>query len=273
MHIGLLQTKALVAQGGNEAVNPAGETLTSTTHQSEPSIVITTSPSTSNQRPTRRVRPCSFPLQVPPQQVFLRRPRVAPHELVNGFRSLKISINSHVHEFMGGQHHLPSHNIDQSLIANTRDVVGLHSSLDAQRLIAMLADRKTRCEAMQHLFAWTILDKIRISGPPETTLLPPEISECMSSMSGMKEDTRREIFCTVSPPTPTNDILYTLRRPGNTTMGTFCLYLSFGMRSPCQKKLDATARNAGKSFTLRSVGLFLSRVRHPTHVLKSYASI
>ena len=62
--------------------------------------------------------------------------------------------------------------------------------MNLKKVSALLQHGQTRAATLRHIIAWSILQNVRSSGAPETTLLPPEISECMSSMSGMQGDVK-----------------------------------------------------------------------------------
>jgi hypothetical protein len=68
------------------------------------------------------------------------------------------------------------------------EVLGPESPMSVKKVSALLQHDQTRAASIRHIIAWSILQNVRSSGAPETTLLPPEISECMSSMTGMQGD-------------------------------------------------------------------------------------
>lgn len=79
---------------------------------------------------------------------------------------------------------------DASFLRQIDDLLGSQSPVEAQRLAEMLLDNQSQADGLRYLFAWVILENVKGSGPPETTLLPPEISECMSAMTGMRNDVK-----------------------------------------------------------------------------------
>lgn len=68
------------------------------------------------------------------------------------------------------------------------EILGPESPIGLKKLSTLLQHDQTRAAGLRHIMAWSILQNVRSSGAPETTLLPPEISECMSSMTGMQAD-------------------------------------------------------------------------------------
>ena len=68
------------------------------------------------------------------------------------------------------------------------EILGPESLIGVKKVSALLRHDQTRAAGLHHIIAWSILQNVRSSGAPETTLLPPEISECMSSMTGMQAD-------------------------------------------------------------------------------------
>jgi len=68
------------------------------------------------------------------------------------------------------------------------DILRPESPIGLKKLSDLLQNDRTRAASLRHVIAWSILQNIKSSGAPETTLLPPEISECMSSMTGMQGD-------------------------------------------------------------------------------------
>lgn len=68
------------------------------------------------------------------------------------------------------------------------EILGPESPISVKEVSALLQYDQTRAASLRYIIAWSILQNVRSAGAPETTLLPPEISECMSSMTGMQAD-------------------------------------------------------------------------------------
>ena len=115
-------------------------------------------------------------------------------ELVALYARLRGLISDHANGYIGDQNR-SVRRPDPSFIQRLEALIGPQSIIPALRLATMLLDRRTQTSALRFLFAWTILENIRSSGAPETTLLPPEISECMSSMAGMSNDNKGSWYC------------------------------------------------------------------------------
>lgn len=109
-------------------------------------------------------------------------------ELVALYARLRGLISDHANGYIGDQNRSFVRRPDPSFIQRLEALIGPQSIIPALRLATMLLDRRTQTSALRFIFAWTILENIRSSGAPETTLLPPEISECMSSMAGLSND-------------------------------------------------------------------------------------
>ena len=111
-------------------------------------------------------------------------------ELVTLYARLRGVISDHANGYVSSQNRSFVRRPDLSFVQRLENLVGPQSNIPALRLATMLLDRRTQGGALHYLFAWTILENVRSSGAPETTLLPPEISECMSSMVGLDSDNK-----------------------------------------------------------------------------------
>ena len=111
-------------------------------------------------------------------------------ELVALYARLRGIISDHANGYISDHNRSFTRRPDLSFSQRLENLVGPQSIIPALRLATMLLDRRTQAGALRYLFAWTILENIRSMGAPETTLLPPEISECMSSMAGVSSDNR-----------------------------------------------------------------------------------
>jgi hypothetical protein len=120
---------------------------------------------------------------------LLARP-LPEDELLALYTRLRGIISDHANGYISDQNRSFVRRPDPSFIQRLEVLVGPQSVIPALRLATMLLDRRTQAGALRFLFAWTILENIRSSGAPETTLLPPEISECMSSMAGLSNDNK-----------------------------------------------------------------------------------
>ena len=109
-------------------------------------------------------------------------------ELIVMFTQLNSSIADYAQRCMGPNGR-PKLSATESLSCRVLDeVLGPKSPIGVKKVSALLLNDQTRAAGLRHIIAWSILQSIRSSGAPETTLLPPEISECMSSMTGMQGD-------------------------------------------------------------------------------------
>lgn len=126
-------------------------------------------------------------------ETLLARPS-SDDELVAMFTQLNASIADYAQECM-------SLNLRSQLLATKTassrlldELLGLESPLGVSRILSLLQNDQTRGAALRHIIAWSLLQNIRGSGAPETTLLPPEISEFMASMTGMQGDRNGRLF-------------------------------------------------------------------------------
>lgn len=120
---------------------------------------------------------------------LLARP-LPQDELIALYSRLRGAMSDHANVYMGDHNRSFVHRPDSPFVQRLENLVGAQSVIPALRLATMLRDRRTEAGALCYLLAWTILENVRSSGAPETTLLPPEISECMSSMAGLSNDNR-----------------------------------------------------------------------------------
>jgi hypothetical protein len=120
---------------------------------------------------------------------LLARP-LPEDELLAQYARLRSVISDHANGYINDQNRSFVRRPDPSFIQWLEVLTGPQSVIPALRLATMLLDRRTQAGALRFLFAWTILENVRSSGAPETTLLPPEISECMSSMAGLSNDNK-----------------------------------------------------------------------------------
>jgi hypothetical protein len=124
----------------------------------------------------------------PTFETLLAKP-LPEDELVALYARLRGLISDHANGYLSDQNR-SLRRPDPSFIQRLEALVGPQSIIPALRLATMLLDRRTQTAGLRYLFAWTILENVRSSGAPETTLLPPEISECMSSMAGLSNDNK-----------------------------------------------------------------------------------
>lgn len=120
---------------------------------------------------------------------LLARP-LPEDELVALYARLRGVISDHANGYISDQNRSFTRRPDPSFVQRLENLVGPQSVIPALRLATVLLERRTQAGALRYLFAWTILENIRSSGAPETTLLPPEISECMSSMAGLSSENK-----------------------------------------------------------------------------------
>jgi hypothetical protein len=109
-------------------------------------------------------------------------------DLVAMFTQLNTSISDHTQEII-------TPNLRSQLLATKSassqvldELLGLQSPIGVNRIFSLLQNDQTRGAALRHMIVWSMLQNVRDSGASETALLPPEISECMSSMTGMQGD-------------------------------------------------------------------------------------
>jgi hypothetical protein len=131
-------------------------------------------------------------IEKPPSYVaidmLLARP-TSDQEVVAMFTQINNSIADYVRKYADGNR-VPLSTTEHSLYQRLKEVLGQNSLVGAQKLTNVLRDNRTRAAGLYHLLAWSILQNIRSTGAPETTLLPLEISECISSMTGMQGNLR-----------------------------------------------------------------------------------
>jgi hypothetical protein len=131
-------------------------------------------------------------IERPPSYVaidaLLARP-TSDQDVVAMFTQINNSIADYVQKYVD-RDWVPVSTIDYSLKHRLGELLGQNSPVGAQKLANLLRDRRKRVAGLQHLLAWSILENISSTGAPETTLLPPELSECMSSMTGMQSNMR-----------------------------------------------------------------------------------
>ena len=61
-------------------------------------------------------------------------------------------------------------------------------------LTSLLLNPKTRFIAIRFCIAWTIISRIEFTCHSDISFLPPEIADCMSSMSGAESGNKSESF-------------------------------------------------------------------------------
>lgn len=67
-------------------------------------------------------------------------------------------------------------------------LLGLKSPLRLERLEKALACAESRITAVRFLLSWSILRNINVFTPPERSLLPPEIAECIEASQRLRAD-------------------------------------------------------------------------------------
>lgn len=119
---------------------------------------------------------------------LLLAPPIPDSELLTMFKKLQELITSHVERYLADNTPSDTRNLDSSFNQRLSDLAGPACLLGPHNLAKMLLERQTQSITAKHLLAKSILSNIESSGPPETTLLPPELSECMASMAGLKSE-------------------------------------------------------------------------------------
>lgn len=109
-------------------------------------------------------------------------------ELVSLFKRLREHIAQHVDKCLRDGGWAVTRRPDASLVRQLDGLIGSQSVIGAQKLAEMLLDRQSQSDALRFLLAWCLFESIKSTGAPETTLLPPELSECMASMTGLRND-------------------------------------------------------------------------------------
>lgn len=130
--------------------------------------------------------------QIPPAltigRLESRLPQPLPEDTIaKDINMLRIAIKNHAHNY-----YLKTGNaaIGGTAFAGAMaNLLGAKSPINSKRLALLLSQPKTRIDAIRFLLAWTILGRLKHSASPDTTILPPELAECMFSMTAMQEDT------------------------------------------------------------------------------------
>lgn len=103
-------------------------------------------------------------------------------------KKLQELITSHVEGYLAGNTPTDTRNPDPSFNQRLSDLAGPGCLRGPHNLAKMLLEHQTQSIAAKHLLAKSTVNNFESSGPPETTLLPPELSECMASMAGLKSE-------------------------------------------------------------------------------------
>lgn len=108
------------------------------------------------------------------------RDREVAHELC----LLSVFIERHATSYFGsdvaqGQVH-PEQRTETA--QNLAQILDYDAPCRADAMVPLLANSATRVAAVRVLLAWAVLSNIELTSRPETTLLPPELAECMESM-------------------------------------------------------------------------------------------
>jgi hypothetical protein len=120
-------------------------------------------------------------------ETLLARPS-SDEELVAMFTQLNTSIADYAQRCTSTGSQSLATEIDWARALD--EVLGPEPPMSVKKMSALLQHSQTRGATLRHIIAWSILQNVRSLGAPETTLLPPEISECMSSMAGMQGDAK-----------------------------------------------------------------------------------
>lgn len=119
---------------------------------------------------------------------LLLAPPLPESELLAMFKRLKDLIASHVERYLDSGENMTGQRPDQSFNQRLSELLGPGCLVSPQNLGTLLLEPRTQAIGAKYLIARVILSNIDSSGPPETTLLTPELSECMASMAGMKSE-------------------------------------------------------------------------------------
>lgn len=115
--------------------------------------------------------------QLPPPQDF--------NELAIQMQGIYARISDHAHRFFSnGEPSTPKpHPNDSDLAFKISQLLHPDPSIDPGHLAMLLLKPTSRPAAIRFILAWSILKNIELNSPPLTTLLPPELSECLQAMS------------------------------------------------------------------------------------------
>ncbi|KAM0721114.1 hypothetical protein Q7P37_003400 [Cladosporium fusiforme] len=129
----------------------------------------------------------------------LLTPPIPDRELLAMFNRLKRLLTNHAEKFLATGTLAATPKPDPSSNQRLTDLMGPECLVGPHSLSAMLVGRQTKISGAKHLLAKSILGNIESSGLPETTILPPELSECMASMAGMKNEAQGKIALSIQP--------------------------------------------------------------------------
>ena len=119
-------------------------------------------------------------------------PATQDRDITGDFSRLSTVIKNHAHSYYGTSG-TQLQKGDTISGRNAHQLLGSDALIDARTLSSLLANSRSRLAAVRYIIAWTIIRNIELSGPPETTLLPPELAECMQAMSSSSSDPDSEL--------------------------------------------------------------------------------
>jgi hypothetical protein len=105
---------------------------------------------------------------------------VQDNDIRTEMRALGNGIKNHAQSYFASNNstELPSPKVYQHLST----LLGPSCPFGAKALNGMISDPRYRLAAIRFVLAWAIVQNIQMDGPPERTLLPPELAECMTTM-------------------------------------------------------------------------------------------
>jgi len=110
-------------------------------------------------------------------------PPMQDRDIEGQFSRIGTAIMNHAQSYFAPGSAQQSRNLDAAAVAQLDRALGPSSPINGQTLASMLSNPRSRVAAARFLLGWTILESIRPTTMPEYTLLPPELAECMQTMT------------------------------------------------------------------------------------------
>ena len=111
-------------------------------------------------------------------------PPMQDRDISGDMSKLGIAIKNHAHSYYSGT--IGPQALTTGSERAISSLLGSDAPMSSTDLAALLSNPKSTTTAVRFLIGWSILRRVELSCPPETSLLPPELAECLEGMKSFQ---------------------------------------------------------------------------------------
>lgn len=109
-------------------------------------------------------------------------PPLPERELASSMSSFGTMIKNHANSYFSGSEAENGFHPQDASLQLLAQLLGNTSPYGPKTVNSLLANARSRAAAVRFILAWAILPNIEPTSPPENTLLPPELAQCLQAM-------------------------------------------------------------------------------------------